>query len=57
MINYMVIEVKFNGEQRALEGMYTYDEACEVQEAMEILHSENSYLIYSYDQWMLDCEA
>lgn len=56
MINYMVIEVKFNGEKRALEGMYTYDEACEVQEAMEILHSENSYLIYSYDQWMLESE-
>lgn len=56
MINSMVIEVKFNGEKRVLEGMYTYEEACEVQEAMEILHSENSYLIYSYDQWMLDCE-
>ena len=56
MANYMVIEVKFNGEKRALEGMYTYEEACEVQEAMEILHGENSYLIYSYDQWMLDCE-
>ena len=56
MKNNMVIEFKDNGEKRALNGLYTYDEACEVQEAMEWLHDENSYLIYTAEEWIMECE-
>ena len=39
-----------------LNGEYTYAEACEVQEAMEWLHDENSYMIYSNDEWVYEVE-
>ena len=56
MRNWMVIEVNFEGEKRALEGLYTHDEACEVQEAMEWLHDDNCYLLYTADEWVYECE-
>ena len=58
MSNYIVIEISFEGKIRALEGDYsTWEEACEVQEAMEWLHGENSYLITTQDAWMYDHET
>ena len=57
MMNWIVIEVDFEGAKRPLDGEYaTYEEACEVQEAMEWLHDENSYLIYTNDEWVYECE-
>ena len=56
MRNWMVIEVSFEGAKRALEGLYTHEEACEVQEAMEWLHDENSYLLYTAEEWVCECE-
>lgn len=57
MEKWIVIEINFDGKKRALDGEYTaYEEACEVQEAMEWLHDENSYLIYTNDQWVYECE-
>ena len=55
-MKYVVIEIDFDGNKRILDGMYTYDDACEVQESMEWLHDENSYLIYSADEWVYECE-
>lgn len=55
-MRYVVIEIDFDGNKRILDGMYTYDDACEVQESMEWLHDENSYLIYSADEWVCECE-
>ena len=58
MSNYIVIEINFEGQTRVLEGEYpTWEEACEVQEAMEWLHGENSYLITTQDAWMYDHET
>ena len=57
MDKWLVIEVNFNGEKRALEDEYnTYGEACEAQEAMEWMHDENSYLVYRSDDWVYECE-
>ncbi len=57
MMNWIVIEINADGEKRALDGEYTnYEDACEVQEAMEWLHDENSYLIYTNDEWVYECE-
>ena len=57
MANWIVIEINFNGDKRVLDGEYaTWEEACEVQEAMEWLHDENSYLIYTNDEWMYEME-
>lgn len=43
---WAVVEIHFDGSKRVLDGRYaTWDEACEVQEAMEWLHDENCYLI------------
>ncbi len=56
MNKYVVVEVNFNGDKRVLNGEYTYAEACEVQEAMEWLHDENSYMIYSNDEWVYEVE-
>ena len=57
MNKYVVIEIKFDGSKRMLDGEYdTWEEACEVQEAMEWLHDENSYLIYTNDEWMYEVE-
>ena len=57
MSNWVVIEIKFDGSKRMLDGEYAnYDEACEVQEAMEWLHGENAYLIYTADEWMYEVE-
>lgn len=57
MMNWIVIEINADGEKRALDGEYAnYEEACEVQEAMEWLHDENSYLIYTNDEWVYECE-
>ena len=58
MTSYIVIEIKDNGAKRMLDGEYTnYSDACEVQEAMEWLHDENSYLIYTLNQWVYECEC
>lgn len=57
MSKYVVVEINFEGAKRLLDGEYaTWDEACEVQEAMEWLYDENSYLIYTLDQWVYECE-
>lgn len=57
MNKYVVVEIKFDGSKRMLNGEYaTRKEACEVQEAMEWIHDENSYLIYTNDEWMYECE-
>lgn len=57
MNNYVVIEINDKGEKRMLDGEYaTWEEACEVQEAMEWLHDENGYLIYTNDEWMYEVE-
>lgn len=57
MSKWIVIEVKDDGSQRALDGLYDeWADACEVQEAMEWIHDENSYLIYSADSWVYECE-
>lgn len=51
-MKYIVIELNFEGKTRVLPGEYeTWVEACEVQEAMEWLHDENSYLISTTLQW------
>lgn len=50
-MKYVVVEITFYGDKRALNGYYSWDEACEVQEAMEWLHDWNSYLIYSVEDW------
>lgn len=56
-MNWIVIEINGNCDKRVLDGEYaTYGEACEVQEAMEWLHDENSYLIYTVDEWMYEME-
>ena len=57
MNKWIVVEVKFNGSKRVLDGEYdVWDDACEVQEAMEWLHDENAYLIYMVDEWMYEVE-
>lgn len=57
MMNWIVIEINADGEKRVLDGEYTnYEDACEVQEAMEWLHDENSYLIYTNEEWVYECE-
>ena len=57
MSKWVVVEVKFDGSKRVLEGEYsTWAEACEVQEAMEWLHDENSYLVFTNDEWMYEVE-
>ena len=57
MNKYVVIEINAEGEKRMLDGEYdTWEEACEVQEAMEWLHDENSYLIFTNDEWMYEVE-
>ena len=57
MMNWIVIEINADGEKRVLDGEYAnYEEACEVQEAMEWLHDENSYLIYTNEEWVYECE-
>lgn len=46
MTNWIVIEIDNNGNKRALSGVYTdWEDACEVQEAMEWLHDDMAYLI------------
>ena len=46
MAKWIVIERNADGQERALADLYeNYEDACEVQEAMEWLHDENSYLI------------
>lgn len=57
MMNWIIVEINGEGTKRALEGEYTnYDEACEVQEALEWLHDENCYLIYTNDEWVYEGE-
>jgi hypothetical protein len=57
MSKWVVVEVKFDGSKRVLDGEYDiWDDACEVQEAMEWLHDENSYLIYTNNEWMYEVE-
>ena len=57
MKNWIVIEINFKGEKKVLNGEYaTWTEACEVQEAMEWLHDENSYLIMRVDEWVYERE-
>ena len=57
MSKYVVIETRFDGSKRMLTGEYdTYMEAVEVQSAMEWLHDENTYLIYTNDEWVYECE-
>lgn len=57
MMNWIVVEINAEGEKRVLEGEYTtYAEACEAQEALEWLHDENAYLLYTNNEWMYECE-
>ena len=57
MSKWVVVEVKFDGSKRVLAGEYgTWAEACVVQEAMEWLHDENSYLVFTNDEWMYEVE-
>ena len=57
MSKWVVVEVKDDGSKQALDGEYDiWDDACEVQEAMEWIHDENCYLIYSADLWVYECE-
>lgn len=49
---WVVVEFKAEGGTRKVGKAYdTWEDACEVQEAMETLHSENAYLIYTEDEW------
>ena len=57
MSKWMVVEIRFDGSKRILNGEYnTKEEAQEVQEAMEWLHGENCYLIYTCDEWIYEVE-
>lgn len=49
---WIVVEFEDNGKTRKVGKAYeTWEEACEVQEAMETLHDDKSYLIYTEDEW------
>ena len=57
MNNWIVVEIKWNGDKRALEGEYkTFSAACDVQERMENVCPENSYLVYRMDEYIQECE-
>lgn len=58
MMNWVVVEVKSDGSKRLLDGEYlAHEDACDVQEAMEWLHDENGYLVYTADEWMHEVES
>ncbi len=57
MNKWLVVEINFDGEKRLIGAEYDVkDDAMEVQEAMEWLHDENCYLIYTCDEWMYEVE-
>lgn len=57
MNKWIVIEIKADGSKRIVGREYdTYADACEVQEAMEWIHTDKSYLIFTVDEWIVECE-
>lgn len=57
METYIVVEYRMDGTTRVLKGSYIWDEACEVQEAMEVIHPWNAYLIFTPDEWARERES
>ena len=52
MEKWIVVEFNFEGKARVLNGVYTdWGEAAEVVEAMEWLHDENAYMIFTEEEW------
>ena len=57
MMNYLLIEVAPDGTKTPSIFEYaTYDAACAMQEINETLYPEYSYLVYTVDEWVYECE-
>jgi len=52
MEKWIVVEFNDMGDARVVSARYdTWEDACKVQNAMEMLHCENAYMIYTEDEW------
>lgn len=57
MMNYLLIEVAPDGTKTPSIFEYAdYDTACAWQEINETLYPEYSYLVYTADEWVYECE-
>ena len=57
MNNWIIVTIDFGGRKVALEEEYTtWEAACEAQEMLEEQDDSLSYLIYTQDIWMYECE-
>lgn len=54
---YMIIAIEDNGTKTAVNLDFTeYDNACTIQEILEILCPDIGFLIYTADEWIHECE-
>ena len=57
MNRYLIIEVNDNNEKKASCFEYQdYDTACAIQEILEGLYPDYSFLIYTADEWVTERE-
>lgn len=57
MNRYLLIEVAPTGEKAPSIFDYPdYDSACTMQEIMEALYPDYSFLVYTADEWMYEVE-